>query len=73
MSYRYKNLKTKETITTSNKVSGKNWELLEDTTVDISADDIPDEGTVADDIPDEEPAAEEPPIEKPKTTRRGKK
>lgn len=30
MKYRYRNRKTGEEVTTRNRVSGKNWELMED-------------------------------------------
>lgn len=83
MKYRYRNVKTGETVTTSNRVSGKNWELVDEPDILHSADtdiedDVPDEEVhgkelTEDDIPDEEPTVDEVPEEKPKTTRRGKK
>lgn len=74
MRYRYRNVKTGEIITTSNRISGKNWEPVEDTTVQPTGE----EGIFEDKIPEEELAEEElaeeeVPAEKPKPTRRGKK
>lgn len=83
MAYKYRNVKTNETITTTNKVSGKNWEPLED---DILEDDFNEDETPKDETPedeifeDETPEVEDPeatveevPAAKPKTSRRGKK
>jgi len=59
----YRNKKSGELIVTTNKISGKNWEPVEDTTqenaVVDSADEIPAEET-ADEIPAEETADEIP-------------
>lgn len=62
MKYRYRNRKTGEEITTSNRVGGKNWEPVRETPV----------------LPPEEDFVEDPaesPVEKPaaKSTRKGKK
>lgn len=73
MKYKYRNVKTGETVTTNNRVSGKNWELVEDTTIQPPVDAIPDEETSEDGISDEEPSVEEIPVEKSEATRRGKK
>lgn len=68
MAYRYRNVKTGETITTTNRVGGKNWAPVEDPVVAPPVDDTPEEAPA-------EETAEEAPVEKPaaKTTRKGKK
>lgn len=77
MSYTYRHKKTKATITTTNKVHGKNWELVEDEKVEGNTfqDDTPEDDTPEDDTAEETPSepAEEVPAPKPKTSRRGKK
>lgn len=67
MKYRYRNTKTGEIITTSNRVGGKKWEPVADICAQTFEDAICD-AEVA-----EETVAEEAPAEKPKTTRRGEK
>lgn len=62
MAYMYRNLKTKETITTSNKVFGKNWEQIED-----------DPEVPGTEEASEETVEEEAPAAPPKASRRGKK
>lgn len=68
MEYRYRNRKTGEIVTTTNKVSGKNWEPVEETPAMI-----PEEETA--ESPASEEEAVEHPAEKPaaKSTRKGKK
>lgn len=63
MEYRYRNVKTKEVITTSNKISGAKWEAVEEAP---PANDVP-ETPIA---PAESPEADA--AEKPKTARRKK-
>ena len=89
MSYMYRNKKTREMITTSNRVRGKNWEPVEEEppVEDIRkgefiedkppVENIP-EGEFAEDaasveVPEEETAVVGAPAEKPKAPRRGKK
>lgn len=67
MSYKYRNVKTKEVITTTNRVSGKNWELVED---DAKQPDMTD--TRPEDS-EEMGVVEEIPKEPKKASRRGKK
>lgn len=66
MKYRYRNRKTGEVVTTSNRVGGKNWEPIEDDHVMPPEDDFKEET-------EEEPQAA--PVEKPaaKSSRKGKK
>lgn len=63
MAYKFCNVKTGETITTSNRVGGKNWKLMEEPIVD-TPEETPEETLI-----------EETPVEKPvaKATRKGKK
>lgn len=76
---KYRNKKTGVVIKTFGKVSGGDWEPIEeqnpgqesenaDSFEDQVEDEAPEEET-----PVEEAPAEEAPAEKPKTTRRGKK
>ena len=72
----YRNKKSGVTIKTTCKVSGKNWEPVEDAQylpIDEDSTEDPIDESPFEDIPEEETAAEEAPAEKPKTTRRGKK
>lgn len=82
MTYTYRNKKTGEEIVTSNKVSGKNWEAVEEEPVHTSDDledpheDVFDEDPAeetSESVPLEEAPAEEAPAPKAKTTRKGKK
>lgn len=79
MSYMYRNKKTREVITTSNKVSGKNWEPVNEKLPqhppvgDPPEDDSLMEEDTIEETPEEETVEEEAPVEKPKTSRRGKK
>ena len=73
MTYRYRNLKTKETITTSNKISGQNWELIEDNPQVPAMEEAPEEETPEGETPEEETPEEETPAAPARTTRRGKK
>lgn len=71
MEYRYRNVKTKEVIVTSNKVSGAKWEPVEEappvTVVPDAPVDLEDAPEAeADQVPEEEAA------EKPKATQRKK-
>lgn len=81
MAYTYRNVKTNEIITTTNRVAGKNWEPVEEAKLP-PVEDPPAEDPPAEDPPVEDPAEEdtveetadeEAPAEKPKTSRRGKK
>lgn len=45
MAYRYRNLKTEEVITTTNKVSGKNWVPADDTQKQPLADGTSEKST----------------------------
>jgi len=82
MGYTYRNKKTGETINTTNKINGKNWELVEDTDSqmtngeyfeeDIFEDEI-HEDTTGEEETEQTEVAEEAPVEKPKTSRQGKK
>ena len=82
MGYTYRNKKTKEVINTTNKVTGKNWELVENANPKLpngehSEEDTFEEDTFEDDAVEEEPnqteAVEKAPPAKPKASRRGKK
>lgn len=65
---RYRNKKSGQIIKTTGVVSGQNWELVKDDSVQNYED-----KTFEDDATDTEPDAEETPAEKPKATRRGEK
>lgn len=74
MSYTYRNVKTKEIITTSNKVSGKNWEPIGETALN-SADSVFEDDSILndsteDDSTEEEIVEDKAPVGKPKRTRR---
>lgn len=81
MAYKYRNTKTNNVITTTNKVSGKNWAPIEDAQKspvgdDSLENDLVDETSEDDPVEDnseEESVAEEVPAAKPKATRRSKK
>lgn len=74
MSYMYRNKKTNEVITTSNRVRGKNWEPVEENvSQQPPVDENPEEDFVVDELPEEETAVVGAPAEKPKAPRRGKK
>jgi len=69
----YRNKKTGATIETVCKVSGKNWEKVEDFEQDLLEDAEQEDAEQEDaEQPDEQPAAEDP-AGMPKTSRRGKK
>ena len=82
MTYTYRNKKTGEQIITSNKVSGKNWEPIEEEDLytadnmgdpyEDAFDEDPAEET-PEDVPVEEDPAEEAPAPKAKSSRKGKK
>lgn len=82
MNYTYRNKKTGELIVTSNKVSGKNWESVEEEEL-YTADDMEDPYEDAfdkdpaeetpEDVPVEEAPAAEAPAPKAKASRKGKK
>ena len=59
MKYRYRNRKTGEMISTTNRIGGKNWEPVEE--------------EIFEENPIGEEAAEEAPVEKPEASRRSKK
>ena len=80
MKYRYRNRKTGEIVTTTNRVSGKNWEPIEDNPVMSTEDDFQDDAVMdsEDDFQEETVTEEEPqaaPVEKTaaKSSRKGKK
>lgn len=79
MKYRYRNRKTGEEITTSNRVNGKNWEPVEEKIPKQPLDEDPfEDGSMmgedpAEETPEEETVAEETPVGKTKTSRRSKK
>lgn len=82
MVYTYRNKRTKAVINTSNKVTGKNWELVEDADPEQNSgegfeEDTFEEDTIEDDPVKEEinqtEVAEKAPAAKPKASRRGKK
>lgn len=77
----YRNVKSGMVIKTTGKVTGKNWEPVEEAKLP-PVEDPPAEDPPAEDPPVEDPAEEdtveetadeEAPAEKPKTSRRGKK
>lgn len=72
----YRNVKSGMVIKTTGKVTGKNWEPVEEAKLppveDTPAEDPPVEDPAEEDTV-EETADEEAPAEKPKTSRRGKK
>lgn len=69
----YRNKKTGATIESICKVSGKNWEKVEDLEQDLQDDAELEDAELEDaEQTDEQPAAEAP-AGKPKTSRRGKK
>lgn len=70
MTFMYRNRKTGDTITTSNRVKGRNWEPIEDNQ-QPSVDESPEDDTF-EETPEEEITSEVPP-ERPKASRRGKK
>ena len=74
MKYRYRNRKTGEIVTTSNRVGGKNWEPVEDDPVMPPEDDFEEE-TVTEVEPETEEEPQAAPVEKPaaKSSRKGKK
>ncbi|MBR4291684.1 MAG: hypothetical protein IKT52_13770 [Oscillospiraceae bacterium] len=53
MGYTYRNKKTKEVINTSNKVTGKNWELVEDTDSQMTNGEGFEEDAFEDKIPED--------------------
>lgn len=89
MAYKYRNVKTGEVVTTTNRIGGKNWEPVEEKAVLSSQEDFVEAPAAEEAV--EAPAAEEaveapvaeeaveapaePPAEKPaaKSTRKGKK
>jgi len=77
MSYQYRNKKTGEVITTSNKIAGKNWEpVVEEMLYSAENMEEPFEDVFADESTAEAGEAvcvEEAPAAKPKTSRKGKK
>lgn len=77
MTYTYRNKKTGEQIVTSNKVTGKNWEPVEEEAL-YTADDMEDpyEDVFCEDPVEEAFEAvpvEETPAPKAKSSRKGKK
>ena len=82
MTYTYRNKKTCEEIVTSNKVTGKNWEPVEEENLysaegmEDGYEDVFDEDPAeeaGEGVPVEEAPAEEAPAPKPKASRKGKK
>lgn len=72
MKYRYRNRKTGETITTSNRVGGKNWVPVEEPQLP-PFEETPEADTVIEETPEAENIQEDAPAVNPKPTRRGKK
>ena len=74
MKYRYRNRKTGEVITTTNRIGGKNWEPIEEDPVLPPEDDFED-NPVAEEEPETVKEPAESPVEKPtaKSSRKGKK
>lgn len=76
MAYRYRNVKTGEIVTTSNRVGGKRWEPVEEAPTVPPEDDFV-EGFENKEEPEATPEKEhqEAPVEKPaaKPSRKGKK
>lgn len=72
MAYTYRNRKTGDTVTTTNRVSGKNWESMEEKLQQPPEDDYMAEDPLGE-APEENAVAEDTPTEKPKAARRGKK
>ena len=74
MKYRYRNRKTGEMISTTNRIGGKNWEPVEEEIFEENpVGENPFEEDPAEEDPVEEETAEEAPVEKPKASRRSKK
>ena len=72
MKYRYRNRKTGEMISTTNRIGGKNWERVEEAQNPFVEDETIEEEIFEEESSEEE-TAEEAPAEKPKTSRRSKK
>lgn len=82
MKYRYRNRKTGEMISTTNRIGGKNWEPVEEvqnpfveekSTDEKFFEEDPIEEYASEEDPAEEESVEEAPVEKPKGSRRSKK
>lgn len=80
MAYTYRNVKTKEVITTSNKISGKNWKPVEETILHSEDDDQQEDTTLensnteeTEDETEDKTAAGETPEAKPRRARRSNK